>query len=37
MLSSILIKNDEIKLALEEKDNKIICSIKDSGIGIKVT
>lgn len=28
-------KNDEIKLALEEKDNKIICSIKDSGIGIK--
>ena len=27
--------NDEIKFMLEEKDNKIICTIFDTGIGIK--
>lgn len=27
--------NDEIKFMLEEKDNKIICTILDTGIGIK--
>ena len=28
-------RNDEIKLSLNESDNKIIFSVKDSGIGIK--